>query len=660
MLTLDLVGVLEDGSVRAAGVPSNPRKTLSFPVASDALVRLRVVTADGNPVPMGGTTSLLFTLKKKYTDTDALISRAATIDSAGGGLCSFRFVPIDTRQLSPGQYTYDIWLTDTSGNRFAVVPTSPFYLEPAVTVPGQVGNVPFFPPSPPVIITPSGWLSIADVAVVGGLASNKVYDDPPGNTIVQSCDISGLNLSVTVKSSAPNVMVGATPAVLPIAPGGGFYQGAVLVTVAGTSNLVVQLTTPDGQPGAQDTVALTYVAPPSITALAFTGPYPGAQTELKAGDTFQVQGTTDVPSVGVEIQDFGAAVFGTPTYASSTSFTVTVTIADRGTSPQSLVARMKAKNAAGAYGALVDTSNTVVLNNLYPTVTFGAKTYPVGQQALKNSETADVAVTLANLDTVLFDSPNGDLSIASPTVIGSPKTVTRIAGSYNVATNNLRGTATRAANGAVTISQTVVNIANVAPTVDITVPAARLRSGGNNGTAAQNHTISVVSNQQLLNAPSLAAGAGGGTFIGGGFAGGPSTWTRSLQVHDNDTKGNYSFNTLVATGLSGLVQNTINSGAAYVLGGFVPRTLTFAAFSQSTTLNVGVVTYAKLQAGIFTATNQPALRNAVQGDHSNLLNTYTVDSLGNLGPTNLWWNDVAAAGSNSGGTAQITAVEEIV
>ncbi len=661
MLTLDIIGVLDNGSVPSAGVPSNPRKTLSFPIASDALLRCRIIGADGSPVPLGGTSSVLFTLKKRYSDTDALISRAATIDSAGNGLCSFRFVPIDTKNLANGQYAYDIWLTDADGNRNAVVPTSPFVLEPAVTVPGQVGTVPFFPPSPPVIITPSGWLSIVDVAVTGGgLATNKVWDDPPNNTIIQSCDISGLNLNVTVKSSAPHVTVGSTPAILPPAPGGGFYVGTVSIVVPGTGNVVATLTTPDGAPGASDTVALTYVPPPSITALQFIGGYPGAQTELKAGDTFQVQGTTNTPAVAVEVQDFGAAVFGTPTFASSTSFTVTVTIADRGTSPQSLVARMRAQNAAGAFGPLADTSNTVVLNNLHPTVTFGAETYPVGQLALKNSETADVAVTLANLDTVLFDSPNGDLSILNPTTIEATKTVTRIAGTYNVATNNLRGTAVRAANGAQTIGQAVIAIANVAPTVDITVPAARLRSGGNNGTAAQNHTVSIVANQQLLNAPSLAAGVGGGTFIGGGFAGGPSTWTRSLQVHDNDTKGNYSFTTLVATGLSGLVQNTINSGAAYVLGGFVQRTLTFAAFSQSTTLNVGVVTYAKLQAGIFTATNQPALRNAVQGDHSNLLNTYTVDSLGNVGPTNLWWNDVAAAGSNSGGTAQITNVEEIV
>jgi hypothetical protein len=515
---------------------------------------------------------------------------------------------------------------------------------------------------PPIPAT--GWIAISDIAVSGGVASNKVWDDTPNDTIIQSCTVSGLTLLVSVKSSAPHVKVGPVGAlvlaVLPQHASGGYYVGDVTVPITASGDIIAQLTSPDGVDGAVDTVALTVQAAPTITSLQFIGGYPGAQTELKAGDTFQVSGTTNVAAVGVEVQNFGAGVLQTINFASATSFTVTITIADRGTSPQALVARLRAKDSNGAFGASADTSNTVTLNNLFPTATFGAKTYPVTQSALKGSETADVAVTLANLTSVLFDSPNGDLSIASPTVIAASKTVTRIAGSYNVATNNLRVTATRAANAAVTITQTVVNIANVAPTIDISVPAARLRSGGNDGTTVQGHTTTITSNQQLAAAPSLVAGVGGGTFVGGGFVGGPSVWTRTLNVHDDDTKGAYAFTTLVATGLSGLVQNTINSGAAYTLGGFVQRSLTFAAFSQSTTLNVGVVTYTKLQATLWTATNNVPIRNAVQGDISNLVDTFTVLTLGNVGPTTFFWNDALAASTNSSGTAQVVGVEETV
>jgi hypothetical protein len=421
---------------------------------------------------------------------------------------------------------------------------------------------------------------------------------------------------------------------------------------------VARVTSPDGNPGAADTAVLTYDAPPTILTLAFTGGYPGSQTELKAGDTFQVSGTTDVPTNGVEVQNFGAGVLQTIACGLSTNFSVTITIADRGTTPQALAARLKAKNVAGAYGATADTSNTVVLCNLYPTATWGAKTYPGSQLALKNSESATVGITLANLDTVTFTSPNGDVSIANPTLIEATKTVTRIAGTYNISTTNLRAFATRAANAASTTGDTVVSIANVAPTVGVATPATRLRSGGNDGTALQNHTITLTADQQLLSAPTMLEGAGGGTFIGS-WAGGPSVWTRALTVHDNDVKASYAFDGLVATGLAGLVQNSIGSGSTYVLGGFVARDLTFPAFSQTTTMNVAVVTYSKLTASIFTATNQPALRNAVQGDHSNIVDTYTVDSIGS-NPTSLWWNDVSAASTNSTGTAQILSVQETV
>lgn len=609
------------------------------------------------PVDVTGSTSLL-TVKTRADDNTILIQKAGTIVNPPGtdGKLRFDFIPFDTASLKPGPYVYDVEVTVPVGKVYTVLKDT-FEVKEDVTNTGTPPPPPPTPPPPTPVAT--GWISITDIAVTGGAAANKVWDDPPNNTILQSCSVSGLSLLVSVKASAPRVTVGGVSAILPPHVSGGYYLGTVAVPILASGDIVAQVTTPDGAAGAVDTATVTYVPAPTILTLAFTGGYPGAQTELKAGDTFQLTGTTDVPAVALDIQDFGACIAQTPVI-SGTSFTVTVTIANRGVTPQALAARARAQDANLAYGPLFDSTNTVVLNNLYPTVTFGAKTYPIGQQALKNAETADVAVTLANLDSVVFTSPNGDLSVLNPTTIEATKTVTRIAGTYNVATNNLQGQATRNANGAVTTTQTVVNIANVAPTVNVTVPAARLRSGGNDGTAVQGHTVTITADQQLLNAPSLAEGVGGGTFIGGGFVGGPSVWTRTLNVHDNDTKGSYSFTTLVATGLSGIVQNTINSGSAYVLGGFVQRTLTFAAFSQSSTLNVGVVTYAKLQGTLFTATNNVPIRNPIQGDTSNLVDTFTVLTLGNVGPITLFWNDQAGAATNSSGTAQIQGVEELV
>jgi hypothetical protein len=323
---------------------------------------------------------------------------------------------------------------------------------------------------------------------------------------------------------------------------------------------------------------------------------------------------------------------------------------------QSLRARAKAKDATGAYGSNFTTTDTVECNNLHPTLTFGTITYPVTQFALKDSETATVVATTANLDSILFDSPNGDLSVTDPTVIETPKTVTRIAGSYNISTTNFRGVATRDANAAVTTTNGVVYIAHVAPTLTATLAAARLRSGGNNGTSIQNHTITLTSSQQLQAAPSMSAGASG-TFTGS-WTGGPLIYTRTLQVHDDDTVGVMTWTSILGTGLAGLT-TTVAVNPNYTIGGFVARTLMFSSFSQTTALNVIVTDYSKLTAGIFTSTNQPALRNAAQGDHSDIIDTYTVDAIGSA-PTTIWWNDVAAAGANSGGTATIVDVQEII
>jgi hypothetical protein len=528
-----------------------------------------------------------------------------------------------------------------------------------LTVQGQIesttGGVKFPDATTATTAAVGGWIVVSNVTSGAGAISNKVYQDT-GNTILRSCTASNASVTLAVKASYPKVLINGTAGTLTLSADGGHYSGNVAITAPGGA-FAVRVLLPNDAPGFTDSFTITIDAPPIITALAFSGSYPGSQTELKAGDTYTVSGTTNKPVDAVQVSDFGAGTSQTITFGSTTSFSVSITIADRGTTPQSLAARMAARDLNGAWGSTADTSNTVVLNNLYPTATIGSITYPGAQGAIKTTESATVAMTIANTNVILFDSPVSQLTITSPTVSAATKTVTYLAGSYNVSTNNFRVTATRSANAAVTTNQGVVKIANVAPTITVSAPAARLRSGGNNGTSVQNHTITITSDQQLASAPTMSAGAAG-TFTGS-WSGGPTSYTRTLQVHDNDTKGSYSFGSLLATGLAGLTQTTISSGSAYVLGGFVQRNLTFSAFSQTTALNVAVVTYSKLQAGLFTATNQASTRNSSQGDHSNLTNTFTVDAL-STNPTTIWWNDVAAASSNSGGTAQLLAVEETV
>lgn len=510
-----------------------------------------------------------------------------------------------------------------------------------------------------------GHLSIANVVPNGSGVVSVVWEDAPTNSIVTSCTSSTSQVIVSIRSSYPKVIVEGVSATLPLV--GGVYFGTVAITLTGAT-ITAEI---DKLNGDVTTCAVTLEAPPEITSLSFTGAYPGVQTELKAGDTVQITVTADSDFVGLEVMDFGAGISQVigPFAPTSGPSIHTITIANRGTNAQLLPARIRVRNAAGAYGATRDTNagggttelvDLVNLNNRYPDLAWEGATYPLGQGALKNAESADVEISINDTDTVVFSSPNGQLSILDPTVIEATKTVTRIAGSYNVSVNNLRVTGTRTANNATAFAECIVNIANVAATISVTEPAARLRSGGNNGTAPQNHTITITSNQQLLSPPTLSAGAGGGTLQGAGWVGGPTVFTRTLQVHDNDVKGTYNWNGLSATNLAGIVTATILGDTSYVLGGFVPRSFTFPPYTNEVSMGVAVVTYNRLQATLFTATNAVPVRMAVMGDTGNLANGFTVLTTG-TNPTTLHWNDNDASQfSNSGGTAQIIGIEETV
>jgi len=517
----------------------------------------------------------------------------------------------------------------------------------------------------------TGWIYIEDIRAPAGSQADQVYQDS-GNTVLQSITVSDTALEVDVRSSYPLVNVGGVDAQLTRATGGGHFEGTVAVTIAGTGPIVATVKDPDGNDGSGDTCDITVELPPNITALSFTGGYPGApQTELKQGDAFGVTVTADKAFDQVEVIDFEACESQIIPVASSTSAVVSATIADRGDTAVLRPARVRVRDSVtgawsatrdtNALGGSVDGTDVVNCNNLHPTVNVGSVSYPATQQALKGSESATVANTASDFDSIAYDDPTaGELSIANPSTFEASKSVTRVGGTYNVGTPNFRITANRAANDATTVDTGVVNIAAVAATVTVIEPAARLRSGGNDGTAPQDHEITIASDQELLNAPSLDPDLGGsrGTFQGAGFVGGPATWTRDLRVTDSDEKGTFTWANLVATNLAGIVTTAISGDTSYTLGGFVARNLTFAAFATQVAMNVEVVDFSKLQAGIFTATNQPALKQAI-GTPPPVVNGYTINALG-VNPTNVIWLDTAAASTNSTGTAQITNVEEVI
>ena len=192
--------------------------------------------------------------------------------------------------------------------------------------------------------------------------------------------------------------------------------------------------------------------------------------------------------------------------------------------------------------------------------------YPVGQFALKNSESATVNVTETNVDTVSYSSSNSQLSITDPTTTGN-KTVTRIAGGYNINTNNLSVTVGKTSNATSATFSTVVWIAHDAPNHNHN---ASLTFAFRCNT--KQHTININSNQRTQATPTLSASVGtfGGSWstVNNGL-----NWTRSLAIADSDTKGAASFSGLSITNLAGIEVTTITSGDSYTVGGFVQRTV---------------------------------------------------------------------------------------
>jgi hypothetical protein len=395
-------------------------------------------------------------------------------------------------------------------------------------------------------------------------------------------------------------------------------------------------------------------AGPAFTALTI-GPYPGTQTAVKAGDLLTVTGTVENSATTAELLAFGACAtlvtltLGAPDSGGLGYKTVTGTFTVSGLSGNQAV-KAQAKNAFNTPGAIFTSTNTVLLDQLAPTIGPITITYPSGQQALKGAESATVSATITDFDTVTYSGVN--LSVSAPTIYAATKTVTRTGGTYVVGVNNYTITATRAANGATTTASAAISIADVPPTATISIVGspARLRSSP----SGIDYTVTVTADQQLLTAPGLSASSG--TFQGT-WAGTGTTWSRALRILDSDTKGPQTFSSLAVTGLAGLVGTTITSGASYIVGGFQARTITFPPFARYAPIGTVVTDFNKTVAAYTGSSVLTRFNNT--GDH---FQGFTiVNSGGTFNPTgdHLFISDAAFAGANTSGTLQLD-IEEVV
>lgn len=492
--------------------------------------------------------------------------------------------------------------------------------------------------------------------------SNEIYHDVAGETALKSCTTSTLDIIISIVSSFPICKINDTTIELDeIADEGSYAKDVNYTLPADATDITINLLLPNDTLGAGYTVELEIVAGPILLTLHFTGGYPGSQTELKAGDIFQITGTTDVACNAARISDFEACDAKVQVFASTNSFVVTGVIADRGDTVQVLAAKVQARNSAGAYGpnvvtdeaAAVDGQNLVNCNNIYPSFIDNdfSNTDNPGAGAFKGTETGDQDTEVADYNTIVYSSPHGDFTVASATIYEQAKGITCTnPGDYNDSATNFRIVATRAANAAVATFNKIVEVADTAPLLTVTQDATRLRSEAN-------HVITVTSDQNLSGAPDLNIVVGG-TWQGS-WAGSDKVWTRELLVEHDDSRGTGAWTQATqATSNSGM-----NAGITgdCVIGGFNEITVIFNHAPAWNLESIADLSQVSDTTKLVCEDNSGHVVT-YQADTTDNLYSFTITNAGGTPDVNgnyLRWTDLNAVGANTTGEAYLI-IEETV
>jgi hypothetical protein len=516
-----------------------------------------------------------------------------------------------------------------------------------------------------------GGVFVTDIApTAAGIVASKKYvpNTVPANKVITEGQTDTPNVRVTIVAEGASAFYSPTVMVDTIPTRAGFPKAATLTEDAYDKRLFngfvdIQGVLVDTQILVTSTSgaraeAIVKAAPPgpAISTLEI-GALPGTQTEAKDGDVVPVSGTVENSVSFIEIIQAGAAkaVSSLATIGAANSggeglrtFSGTFTVGG-GTGAQNVVAR--ARNAMGTFGANKPSSNTITLNQTYPTIGARSIAYPASQSALKSNETATVTANVTNADAVSYGGAN--LSVADADTYAPVKTVTRTGGTYVYQTNNYTITAKKNSNGAITTAQAQVNIADAPATGAITIAGnpTRLVSSTPSGEV---YAVSITANQVLNGAPSLAASSG--TWEGSWIFG-SGKWTRNLRIVDADVDGAQNFSEMKLTGLANVEGTAITSGAGYTVGGFKRRILTFAAFSQTAAIGTNISNAMKVTAR-YAGTADDLTR---RGDTSQFTAGFTITNAdGTYNPNGgyLFLTDAGFAGSNTLGTLTVE-IEEV-
>jgi len=485
---------------------------------------------------------------------------------------------------------------------------------------------------------------IQDVTGISGIVGQKTWADtvpPQADILTATSDTKTVRVWVGAAGGqdySPEVSVNGVPVTLSESSTKRWFTGYADITLVEGENTITATT----DEGGSDTAIVTLAGPgPDVLDVQF-GAYPGAQTELKAGDQISVTILTEPEAIELTILAGGATASGVtlPVVGGVATGTITVSGAS---GLQSVTVR--AKNALGTYGPDYTSVATVLLNQTYPTISTIIIGYPAGQGAFGAGEAGTISSTASNFDTISYSS--SDLAIDAPSAYSASKGVTNTRTGYVGSGSNITITATRAANGATTTRTGLARIATVPPKAAISIVGnpARLISSP----TGQDYEVRITPDQLLSAPPSLDASLG--TWLG--------TWTlsggyykRTLRISDSTPRGVGVFANLQMVGLSGIPGSEITSGQNYVVGGMTPRNITFPAFARVAPIGAAVAdptkTSAQVSGGNVLArqTNNAVVANGYYIANADGSYNATGDYLG--------LSDTAFAGANTTGT--LTAV----
>jgi len=416
--------------------------------------------------------------------------------------------------------------------------------------------------------------------------------------------------------------------------------------------------------GAVHSCQISFDEIPVITKAEFSGDYPLGQTELKEGDEFSLTVESDSPVTAIELDDFGVSTGALFQFQETLSKTVQLMIANRGNATATYGVRLRIINQNGTksewylttnYGS-EDGRHSLKLNNLHPNLQLTAIHYPLGQAALKDQEKAGIEHQISHFDEVYYDSPNGELSIMEPALFAGTKEVQRQSGSYNISEPNLKIRAKRRANGAISESDFVVQIAHSAATLTLLAPESRFPSGGNRGTSIQESFFQLQSSQLLLEPPLVNPESGQLQGTAKLYDEANAIYRQKVLIHDDDSKGVFALQLVQAYNLAGIPIAGFTGSAQYEVGGFVQRILPFEAFSRTVVIGTTVSDTGKLEV---KDQSERLMQYAANFQDGLLAFTIVnqqevVDEKGNV----FYWNDEQAVNNNTTGLATISIEEK--